>query len=152
MVIHQLIHHQWSPAPHCTIPHQSRKQVIEIIPLPIKLRDWPNLVIWLTLPNIHRSQSHITDNCLWLSSLHLKAKALNVPMNHYRFTPTFQFSLSPTPLCHKICSKSLQHHQCNSRQFPQRIKLKQQLSEHTHVSKLHGFAFWVILDVYNAQY
>ena len=38
------------------------------------------------------------------NSLIALTKALYGAMSHNRFTPTLQFSLSPTPLCHNICS------------------------------------------------
>ena len=42
---------------------------------------------------------------MWATnSLIALTKALCVGMSHNRFTPTLQFSLSPTPLCHNNCS------------------------------------------------
>ena len=58
-----------------------------------------------------------------------------------RFTPTFQFSLSPTPLYHNICSKLLQNHQCNTLNSSNNYHMSER------VPKFPSFAFWVILAV-----
>ena len=54
------------------------------------------------------------------NSLIALTKALYVAMSHNRYTPTLQFSLSPTPLCHNICSNRnniinvIQGNSCNA--------------------------------------
>ena len=59
-------------------------------------------------------------------------KALYVPINHNRLTPTFQFLLSQTPLCHS----SMQLGAIKS----------------NHAPKIPASVFWFILAFYNAQY